>query len=244
LEDKYVVKDTEIKGKADWRKIIGNFLLLTLILSIIYATVQIISSPSTVVEGAPHVKLKSDYVLMLIQCVLGIIVMTIPAILNRRWSFDIPNNMHMLYFVFLYCAIYLGEVRSFYYIIPQWDTVLHAFSGAMLGAFGFTLVSIFNNAEKVKVQLSPFFVALFAFCFALAIGALWEIYEYGMDEVLSLNMQKFALEDGTLLIGHEALDNTMKDMIVDSLSALMMTVYGFFSLKRQKQVKSIRIKNE
>ena len=56
-----------------------------------------------------------------------------------------------------------------------------------------------------------------------------------MDEVLSLNMQKFALEDGTLLIGHEALDNTMKDMIVDSLSALMITVYGFFSLKKQKQ---------
>lgn len=230
-------KNTIIKGKAVWREIIGRFLLLTLIFSIIYATVLLILSPSTVVEGAAHVKLKSDYVLMLLQCILGIIMMTIPSILNRRWSFDIPNNMHMLYFVFLYCAIYLGEVRSFYYIIPQWDTILHAFSGAMLGAFGFTLVSILNNAEQVKVQLSPFFVALFAFCFALSIGALWEIYEYGMDELLSLNMQKFALEDGTLLLGHAALDNTMKDIIVDTLSAFVITVLGFFSLKKQKRAK-------
>ena len=234
-------KNTIIKGKAVWREIIGRFLLLTLIFSIIYATVLIILSPSTVVEGAAHVKLKSDYVLMLLQCILGIIMMTIPSILNRRWSFDIPNNMHMLYFVFLYCAIYLGEVRSFYYIIPQWDTILHAFSGAMLGAFGFTLVSILNNAEQVKVELSPFFVALFAFCFALSIGALWEIYEYGMDELLSLNMQKFALEDGTLLLGHAALDNTMKDIIVDTLSAFVITALGFFSLKKQKRAKENRI---
>lgn len=230
-------KETIIKGKAVWREIIGRFLLLTLIFSIIYATVLIISSPSTVVEGAAHVKLKSDYVLMLLQCILGIIMMTIPSILNRRWSFDIPNNMHMLYFVFLYCAIYLGEVRSFYYIIPQWDTILHAFSGAMLGAFGFTLVSILNNAVQVKVELSPFFVALFAFCFALSIGALWEIYEYGMDALLSLNMQKFALENGTLLLGHAALDDTMKDLIVDTLSAFVITVLGFFSLKKQKRAK-------
>jgi len=236
-----VKKNTIIKGKAVWREIIGRFLLLTLIFSIIYATVLIILSPSTVVEGAAHVKLKSDYVLMLLQCILGIIMMTIPSILNRRWSFDIPNNMHMLYFVFLYCAIYLGEVRSFYYIIPQWDTILHAFSGAMLGAFGFTLVSILNNAEQVKVELSPFFVALFAFCFALSIGALWEIYEYGMDELLSLNMQKFALEDGTLLLGHAALDNTMKDIIVDTLSAFVITALGFFSLKKQKRAKENRI---
>ena len=93
---------------------------------------------------------------MLTQCILGLIVMFIPSIIERRWSIDIPNYMEILYFIFLYCAIYLGEVRNFYYLIPYWDTILHAFSGAMLGALGFTLVSILNDSAKIKIVLSPF----------------------------------------------------------------------------------------
>ena len=117
---------------------------------------------------------------------------------------NIPNYMYVLYFIFLYCAIYLGEVRNFYFVIPHWDTILHAFSGAMLGALGFSLVSILNGSKRLRLKLSPFFIALFAFCFALAAGSVWEIYEYTFDGLLTLNMQKYALEDGTLLVGRAA----------------------------------------
>ena len=135
-----------------------------------------------------------------------------------------------MYFAFLFCAIYLGEVRNFYYIIPHWDTILHAFSGAMLGAFGFTLVNILNDSERVKVTLSPAFIALFAFCFAVAVGAVWEIYEFSGDELFGLNMQKFRLSDGTELIGHKALRDTMKDIIIDTIGAAIVSLMGYFSL--------------
>ena len=145
-----------------------------------------------------------------------------------------PNYMHILFFVFLFCAIYLGEIRNFYYLIPFWDTILHAFSGAMLGALGFNLVSILNESERVNITLSPIFVALFAFCFALAAGAVWEIYEYTADGLLSLNMQKFMLADGTVLAGHAALGDTMKDITVDAVSALIMAAVGYFTLEKNK----------
>jgi len=64
--------------KINWRKIIGSILLITLVLSIIFAIIQIITSPATVPEGQEYVRLKSDYVLMLLQCVLGLIVMAVP----------------------------------------------------------------------------------------------------------------------------------------------------------------------
>ena len=35
-----------------------------------------------------------------------------------------------------------------------------------------------------NLHLSPFFAAVFAFCFALTIGAVWEIYEYIIDSTL------------------------------------------------------------
>ena len=123
---------------------------------------------------------------------------------------------------------------NFYFVIPHWDTILHAFSGAMLGALGFSLVSILNGSKRLRLKLSPFFIALFAFCFALAAGSVWEIYEYTFDGLLTLNMQKYALEDGTLLVGREALRDTMKDIIVDALSALIISILGFFTIKRDK----------
>lgn len=225
-------KNKKIK-KLEWKKIIGIILLITLVLSIAYAIYKIVVSPSS--DGEVHEKLKSDYVLMLIQCILGLIVMAVPSIIEKRFSIDIPNYMEVLYFIFLYCAIYLGEVRNFYFLIPHWDTILHAFSGAMLGAMGFTLISILNDSQQIRIHLSPLFVSLFAFCFALAAGAIWEIYEFTFDGLLSLNMQKFALEDGTLLVGREALTDTMKDIIVDAVSALVVVIIGYFSIKKENK---------
>ena len=182
----------------------------------------------------PHAKIKSDYMLMLVQCMLAVVVMFLPSIVQKRWNLAIPNYMYILFFIFLYCAVYLGEVRNFYYLVPHWDTILHTFSGVMLGALGFTLVEIFNSAERVPINLSPFFVAFFAFCFALAAGAVWEIYEFSLDGLMGMNMQKYALADGTLRIGRDAVCDTMKDIIVDALGALIMSVVGYIMLKRGK----------
>ena len=98
-------------------------------------------------------RVKSDYTLMLIQCIGGVIVMFVPSFLERRWRIDIPNYAYITYFIFLYCAIYLGEIRRFYFVVPHWDTYLHTFSGGMLGAMGFSLVSILNDNEKVPMTL-------------------------------------------------------------------------------------------
>ena len=230
-------KGHRMQKNFDWKKIIGTFLLVTLILSVIYSIVRIINAPHDAVGLDESTRVKSDYTLMLVQCILGLVVMTIPSFIERKWMIGIPNYMYILYFIFLYCAIYLGEVRNFYFVIPHWDTILHAFSGAMLGALGFSLVSILNGSKRLNLNLSPFFIALFAFCFALAAGAIWEIYEYTFDGLLSLNMQKFALEDGTLLVGRAALADTMKDIIVDALSALIISIVGFFTIKEDKLAK-------
>ena len=229
------MKNINYKKKITWKAIVGVILFISLTLSIIFTIVKIITTPEEIVDPNIQARVKSDYVLMLIQCMLGVVVMMIPSIIERKWSLY-PDNIQIMYFIFLYCAIYLGEVKDFYYLVPHWDTVLHAFSGAMLGLLGFALVSFLNNAKHVKFVLSPFFVSLFAFCFALSAGAIWEIYEFTFDSLLSLNMQKFALSDGTPLVGQEALADTMKDIIVDAISALAVSVFGYFSLiKKSKE---------
>jgi hypothetical protein len=62
------------------------------------------------------------------------------------------------------------------------------------------------------------------------IGAIWESYEFLGDGLLGLNMQKFKLADGTLLVGHEALKDTMYDIIIDSVSALVVVIIGYLTM--------------
>lgn len=177
---------------------------------------------------------RSDYVLMLFQCLLGVLVLFFPNMISEKRGIRIPSRLYLLYVIFLFCAIFLGEVRNFYYIIPYWDIILHTFSGGMIAALGFSFITLLNDEENVHVKLTPFFVAFFAFNFAIMLGVVWEIYEYTADGLLGLNMQKFALEDGTMLIGRDALADTMEDLIVDGIGALVISIIGYISLKYNK----------
>ena len=220
-------------AKQRWKRGIFWFVLVSMAISVVYAVVMVCVAPDDAVNT--EYRQKSDYVLMLLQCAAGVIVIFLPTILERKLKMEIPGFMQVMFFIFLYGAIYLGEVHSFYYRFANWDTILHTFSGGMLGALGFSVVSLLNRSEKVRINLSPLFVSLFAFCFAIMVGVLWEIYEFTFDGLLGLNMQKFRLESGEMLVGREALADTMEDLIVDAIGALVMVVIGFFSIKKYKQ---------
>lgn len=63
------------------------------------------------------------------------------------------------------------------------------------------------------LNLSPieFITPYLRLCFALAMGAVWEIYEFTMDSVFGTNV-KYMLDGNTALIGQAALQDTMKDI--------------------------------
>jgi hypothetical protein len=210
------------------------FIFATFIVSIIFTSVRITLAPTVARSAGGAVRVKGDYALMLVQCILGALAMLLPGYLRRSAGISIPDSFMIGYAFFLYCGIYLGEVGRFYYILPFWDSILHTFSGAALGLLGFSVVSLLNGSETVAISLSPFFVAVFAFSFAMALDVLWEIYEFALDAVLKTNMQKYALETGEALVGHAAVVDTMEDLIVDCFGALLASVAGGISLRRNK----------
>jgi len=220
--------------KRDWKEIIGKFVLISFVAPIVFIIYKIIVSPETNTENIEGMRIKADYVLMLFQCILGIAGFFLPNIISKRTKIVIPSKMYIAYILFLYGAVFLGEVRNYYHRIPHWDTMLHTLSGAMFGALGFSVVNILNKNEKVHVKLSPIFVALFSFLFAVTLGVMWEIFEFAVDGLLGVNMQKFALENGTGLVGRLAVVDTMQDLIVDSIGAVVMSIIGYISLKYKK----------
>lgn len=152
---------------------------------------------------------------------LGIIVVTfLPLILGRRFAVRIPPEFEVLAVVFIYASLFLGEVRGYYIRFWWWDAVLHAGSGFLLGILGFLLVYVLNERDDVDLHMRPRFVALFAFMFAVGMGALWEIFEFAMDQSFGLNMQKSGLVD------------TMWDLIIDTVGAMLISLVGWSYLSK------------
>jgi hypothetical protein len=224
------------KNYAQKKNVVFVFVLLLLMISVIYSVYMFFNAPSGIAQNE-YERVKSDYVLMILQCVVGCIIIFLPSRVEHLFHIDIPDLMEIIYFIFLFCAIYLGEVQNFYFKISYWDVILHGFSAAMLGAVGFMIVNILNSSEKINIQLSPFFVALFAFSFAITCGTVWEVYEFAADGLLGTNMQKFITGSGIVLVGREALVDSMQDIIVDGLGALAVTMIGYFDL-RKKHIQS------
>lgn len=123
-------------------------------------------------------------------CSLALLLLFVPSILERGLRIEVPTALEIITYVFVFCAEILGEIECYYMKYPFWDTMLHTVNGFMFAAFGFALVDIFNRHGKFTFKLSPVFLALVAFCFSMTVGVMWEFFEFGADEVLSLDMQK------------------------------------------------------
>ena len=119
--------------------------------------------------------------------------------------------------IFIGGTLFLGEVFDFYERLWWWDVAMHGAAAIGFGLVGFVLVFMMFQGDRFAAP--PFAVAVFAFCFAIAIGSAWEVFEFAMDEIFGLNMQKSGLRD------------TMGDLIVNALGALIGAGTGYAYLK-------------
>lgn len=168
---------------------------------------------------------------------LFLIVLTFLLIFGSWWlqdvyKFHLPGELQLILIIFIYAGVFLGGVHDFYYRFWWFDSLLHAISGLGLGFVGFLIPYSLYKTGKIKTD--PFFIVLFGFCFALSLGALWEIFEFLMDHFLGTNMQK--ARDLELVYGYFdtrlGVIDTMYDLILDAGGALIASVAGYFYLKR------------
>ncbi len=123
-------------------------------------------------------------------CLLTLLLMIMPSVVQVTFKMEFPSMLEIIILLFIFAAEILGEIQSFYIHFPYWDTILHTLSGFLCAALGLSLVEILNRDERLKFQLSPIFMAIVAFCFSMTIGVLWEFFEFGMDSIFGLDMQK------------------------------------------------------
>lgn len=142
-----------------------------------------------------------------------------PMLLARWIAIAVPRGFMLAVVIFVSGTVFLGEVFDFYEKFWWWDIAMHGGSAMGFGLIGFVLVFMMFQGDRFAAP--PSAIAFFAFCFGLAIGAIWEIFEFAMDQWFGLNMQKSGLMD------------TMGDLIVDCLGALIGAGSGYAYLRGQ-----------
>ena len=203
-------------------------------------------------------------------CVLVLVIYLLPQFVENRLNIDIPTTLEVVIFVFVFAAEILGELQSYFIKYSNWDTILHTSSGFLCAAVGFSLVDLLNRSDNVKVQLSPGYLAITAFCFSMTIGILWEFIEFSADRLFLLDMQKDTIvnqissvsldptnsnisitvkgiKDVILVTdsGEQALGlggfldiglyDTMEDLFVNFVGAVVFSVVAFFECKNEKR---------
>lgn len=123
-------------------------------------------------------------------CLLTLVLMIVPSVLQVTFKVEFPSGLEIIVLLFIFAAEILGEISSFYIYFPHWDTILHTLNGFLCAALGVSLVEILNKDKRIPFQMSPFFLAMVSFCFSMTIGVLWEFFEFGMDMLFLLDMQK------------------------------------------------------
>ncbi|HNS85234.1 MAG TPA: hypothetical protein PKI18_07700 [Candidatus Cloacimonas sp.] len=167
---------------------------------------------------------------------MTLLLFILPTVLEKRIAIRIPTSLQIIILLFIFASMYLGEIHRYFYRFNWWDRMLHTASAVILTYSGFILIYSMNKDYKVDMKLSAKFMALFSFCFAIMICAVWEIFEYSVDSIFGVNMQKarnleqvYGIFDTRL-----GVKDTMKDLIIDAISAYVVSLIGYFHLKRKK----------
>ena len=199
-------------------------------------------------------------------CLLVLALFVLPFFIQQNFGIELPDTLQIIILLFIFASEILGELACFFITIPNWDSILHTTTGFLCAATGFALIDILNRNSKIKFELSPIYVALAAFCFSMTVGVLWEFFEFGMDRLFHMDMQKdtvvqsitSVMLDETnsnipvtlagitdVAVNGESLGfagyldiglyDTMEDLFVNFLGALIFSLIGYFSAKRQEK---------
>ena len=197
-------------------------------------------------------------------CLLVLALFILPFFLQQNFGIELPSTLEIIILLFIFAAEILGELECYFITYPHWDSMLHTTTGFLCAATGFALVDILNRNSRIKFELSPIYVALAAFCFSMTVGVLWEFFEFGMDRLFHMDMQKDTVVqsitsvmldptdsnipvtiddihsvavngqdlgfDGYLDIG---LYDTMADLFVNFIGAVVFSTIGYFYIKRR-----------
>jgi uncharacterized membrane protein YjdF len=160
-----------------------------------------------VVAGAPK---------SIVNGSIGLAITFFPAILER--NYDLPLDPWLG--LWITAAVFLHSMGSaaLYSQIPWWDHLTHAMSASLIAGAGYTTARAIDLHSE-EIQIPNRFAFVYILVVVLAFGVIWELFEYGLDLIA-------ASTGVTMPLAQHGLDDTVRDLMFNSIGALVVAVFG------------------
>jgi hypothetical protein len=159
---------------------------------------------------------------VVVNAFVGIVVTQLPAVLER--DFDIPMDPALVLWITSAVSLHAlgvlglpGSEQNLYGSVPWWDHLTHALSSSVVAGVGYATARALDEHSE-EVSLPDRFMFVFILLFVLAFGVLWEVIEFGLGEL--------ATDGGRPLLIQYGLEDTMLDLVFDSVGAVIVATWG------------------
>ena len=134
----------------------------------------------------------------------GLVVFIVPKLVfiidrQRLWF------LNMVYALFIILTVDFGSVLGFYDLFLWWDTMMHGFFGFICS------ISLYILFLRELGGVKNWVKYLLTFLATMGCGALWEFFEFSVDNILGNDTQRVA---ESISIGKTPVYDTMIDMII------------------------------
>lgn len=157
---------------------------------------------------------------------LGLAIAFMPDILRRYAKLTLPFTYEIVIMLFVFLSLVAGEYFNIYGRLVWWDDMLHFGSGLLVGYIG--LLALHIDDKKKSAVSGPWFAAVFVFSLVVMSAAVWEIFEFSVDQFANGHMQ-YGLVD------------TMVDIVDATVGALIISFmcYMYYKFSRGKWLRGM-----
>jgi hypothetical protein len=148
--------------------------------------------------------------LHLLTSVFTFTVSFVPLWFERIFKVRLPALLQFAFVAFVFLSMFCGEVFDMYARVWQWDDIIHFSSGLLIGLG--SVVWITALVESIKnVSIPRWLQSWFVFSIVSSLIVLWELVEFGSDQIFSTTSQ------GSLY-------DTMMDLLYGALGGAIISV--------------------
>lgn len=153
---------------------------------------------------------KRDWI-WVVGCSFTILLSFTPSILKRDFGITLPFVLDLLISIVLFLHVG-GVILNFYGMFPGYDTITHFVASVLIGFLAFIIIYILDEYWD-GLHMDVYGMAFLVVIFAMAMGVVWELFEWGTDLLLGTHEQ-WGLQD------------TMKDLLVDTVAGIVIAIVG------------------
>ena len=142
-----------------------------------------------------------------------------PVLIRRNLNISLPWLLELLIVIPLALHVW-GGVLGLYDAVPFYDKMAHFISVAVIAFLALIVVYVIDvywDGLRMDLFMVGFFIAIFA----IALGVVWEIWEY-VSDMLVVGAPK----------AQESLDDTMMDLVYDTAAGVIVAVAGTIAIRR------------